>query len=88
MSKARTQRIEVRVAPEDRRLFDEAAAAADESLSEFIVMGGRDRARNLLADRTSFALDEQAWRAFNEELDRPPRMNDGIERLLARERPE
>jgi uncharacterized protein (DUF1778 family) len=64
MSETKTQRVHLRVAASDDRLFRSAAAAADESLSEFLVESGRERAERVLANRTRFVLSPARWRAF------------------------
>lgn len=82
------QQINLRVDPRDRELFDEAAGARDESLTQFLVESGRERAERLLADRTTFALDAEQWRQLMDRLDQSPRVNPGIVDLFARPRPE
>ena len=54
MTETKDQRVHLRVAASDDELFRSAAAAANESLSEFLVESGRERAERLLADRTRF----------------------------------
>lgn len=84
----KTERLNVRVATVDSSLFREAAALYDESLSEFIVESGRERAQRLMADRTNFVLDEERWRQFTAALDRPANANPKLAQLLTRARPE
>ncbi|HWF53190.1 MAG TPA: DUF1778 domain-containing protein, partial [Solirubrobacteraceae bacterium] len=71
MPETKDQRVHLRVAASDDELFRAAAAAANESLSEFLVESGR--AERLLADRTRFVLSPAQWRRFTAVLDRPPR---------------
>lgn len=84
----KTSRKNLRVSPADDALFREAAAAVGESVSEFLVASGRTRAEMILADRTEFALDEKAWKAFNAALDRPAEINPAVVELMRRPRPE
>jgi uncharacterized protein (DUF1778 family) len=88
MSETKTQRVHLRVAASDDELFRTAAAAAHESLSEFLVESGRERADRLLADRTRFVLSPAQWRAFTAALDRPPRVIPELVELFRRSRPE
>jgi uncharacterized protein (DUF1778 family) len=76
-----------RVSPTDDELFRRAAALVGESLSEFLVESGRERAEMLLADRTQFVMDRAAWKAFNAALDRPPEANPAVVELLRRPPP-
>lgn len=88
MSETKTQRLHVRVAASDDRLFRSAAAATQESLSEFLVESGRERAERVLADRTRFVLSPTQWRAFTAALDRPAREIPAVVELFRRPRPE
>jgi uncharacterized protein (DUF1778 family) len=87
MASIKSGRLEIRIAPEDRARFDSAAEASGKSLSEFMVESGRERADRVLADRTVFSLDAESWDAFVRELDRPPRENEKLSRLLSAKRP-
>jgi uncharacterized protein (DUF1778 family) len=88
MPGTKTQRVHLRVAASDEELFRSAAAAANESLSEFLVEGGRERGERLLADRTRFVLSRAKWREFTTALDRAPREIPELVELLRRPRPE
>jgi uncharacterized protein (DUF1778 family) len=83
----KTQRVNLRVASRDDELFRRAAATAEESLSEFLVESGRERAARLLADRTQFVLAEEDWAAFTEALDRPAQADPALVELFRRPRP-
>jgi uncharacterized protein (DUF1778 family) len=88
VTEAKTQRVHLRVAASDDELFRTAAAATHESLSEFLVESGRERAERVLADRTRFVLPPGQWRAFTAALDRPAREIPGVVELFRRPRPE
>jgi len=88
MAQTKTSRVQLRVAPDDDALLRRAAELEGESLSEFLVESGRERAERLLADRTRFVLGEVEWKAFTEALDRPARVVPGVVDLLSRPRPE
>jgi uncharacterized protein (DUF1778 family) len=88
VSEIKTQRVHLRVAASDDELFRSAAAAAEESLSEFLVEGGRERAERVLADRTRFVLSPSDWREFVDALDRPAREIPAVVELFRRAAPE
>ena len=88
VSEVKTQRLHLRVAARDDELFRSAAAATHESLSEFLVESGRERAERVLADRTRFALSVSEWKAFTTALDRPAREVPAVVDLFRRARPE
>lgn len=88
MAELKSQRVNLRMRARDDELFRRAAATAEETLSEFLVESGRERAERLLADRTRFALPTEQWDAFVAALDKPPRVDPVIVDLLQRPRPE
>jgi uncharacterized protein (DUF1778 family) len=88
MSETKTRRVHLRVAASDDELFRSAAAVSHESLSEFLVESGRERAERVLADRTGFVLTASQWRAFTTALDRPAREIPAAIELFRRPRPE
>lgn len=45
---------------------------------------GRERAQRLLADRTTFVLDDEAWEAFTAMLDRPAQVPPGLAELFSK----
>lgn len=85
---AKTARRNLRVSPADDDLFRQAAAETGESISEFLVESGRERAEMILADRSQFVLDRKAWKAFTEALDRPAEVRPVVVELMRRPRPE
>lgn len=88
MSATKTSRLNLRVAPADDALLRQAADLLGETVSEFLVESARERAERLVADRTTFVLDERQWSAFCEALDRPAEVRPGLRELLERPRPE
>ena len=83
----KTARRNLRVSPADDDLFRLAAEAVGESVTDFLVESGRERAETILADRTQFALDEAAWEEFNAALDRPAEVKPAVVELMQRPRP-
>jgi uncharacterized protein (DUF1778 family) len=88
MTAAKTARVNLRVAPADDVLLRQAADLLGESLSEFLIESGRERAERLLADRTRFVLDDASWAAFTDALDRPAEFKPEVRELFSRSRPE
>jgi uncharacterized protein (DUF1778 family) len=65
-------RIHLRIAAQDKALFERASSQREESMTEFLVESGRERAERLLADRTHFVLGGADWRASpRRSIDRP-----------------
>lgn len=88
MTAAKTARVNLRVAPADDVLLRQAAELLGESLSEFLIESGRERAERLVADRTRFVLDDASLAAFRDALDRPAEIKPEVRELFARSRPE
>jgi uncharacterized protein (DUF1778 family) len=82
------RQLNLRIEPEDRALFDRAAMVQRESLTQFLVESGRERAERLLADRNSFSVDSDDWQRLMEALDRPARVRPELVDLFSRPRPE
>lgn len=87
MAETKTQRLHLRVAARDDELFRSAAAATHESLSEFLVESGRERAERVLADRTRFVLSPAAWKEFTAALDSTAVVVPELVELFRRPRP-
>jgi uncharacterized protein (DUF1778 family) len=87
VSATKSSRVNLRVAPGDDALLRQAAELSGETLSEFLVESGRERAERLLADRTRFALDTDAWQRFSDALERPAEVKPALRELFERPRP-
>lgn len=79
---ARSEKLDLRVTPEDKRVLQQAAAASRRSVSEFVLESALSRAEETLPDRTRFFLNEDQWQAFNAILDAPSRDLPRLRRLL------
>ena len=87
MAASKTQRLNLRIAARDRALFDKAALAQHESLSQFLVESGRERAERLIADRANFPVGSKQWGALVAAMDRPAQARPELTRLFERSRP-
>ncbi len=85
---AKSQRVNLRIDQEDEALFKRAAQVHRESLTQFLVEGGRERAERLLADRTSFQIGAEAWQEIVAAMDRPAQARPELVKLFSRPRPE
>ena len=88
VTQTKTHRVHLRVAADDDELLRSAAASAQQTLSEFLIESGRERAERLLGDRTRFVLPDAEWDRFAGALDRPARKNQALVELFRRARPE
>lgn len=86
-SRVRSERLEVRVTPDERRLIDDAVAVVGTGLTDFVLTSLRIAAHDVLADRTEFALDDDHLRAWDELNRRPARELAGLRSLMSRPSP-
>lgn len=78
----RSERIDVRTSASVKHLLQQAAQAANKTVSEFMLDSALTAASETLADRRMFMLDEDRWKAFIATLDLPPQPRPRLERLL------
>jgi uncharacterized protein (DUF1778 family) len=74
----------LRLAPSQRELLAEAAAATATSVSAFVLAHATEAAYDVLADRTRFVLPDDRWNEFRELLDRDERAMPMLAAFLAR----
>lgn len=75
--------INFRAPTAKQALIDRAVEISGMSRTDFILDAACEKAREVLADRTQFALSGAALRRFNALLDAPLENNAAIRRLLA-----
>ena len=85
MSVVKDSRIAVRLSSEHDALIRHAADIEGRSITEFTVAAAVSHARDVLADRPVFTLDEAAWAEFLAILDRPVAHKPRLDKLFADE---
>lgn len=65
-------RIDLRLKGPEKELFERAAEARGQRLSEFVIASLTEAAEIALADQTEFTMSEEAFERFIERLERPP----------------
>lgn len=83
MTTTKDSRIAVRVSSEQDALIRHAADAEGVTVTEFTVQAAIIHARDVLADRRLFVLDDPAWAEFTALLDRPVVYKPELAKLLA-----
>ena len=79
----KTARLDLRVSPEQKRLFEDAAAVTARTVTEFVVQSAAIAARDVIADRTRFVLPPEQWAAFTAAIERKPRVLPRLAAFLA-----
>ncbi len=83
----RAETINLRVTRKQKTLIDQAAEVLGRSRSDFMLDTACREAENVLLDRRYFSLSEEAFREFTTMLDRPPKDNSKLRRLLQNKAP-
>jgi uncharacterized protein (DUF1778 family) len=74
---AKAERLHLRVDAEQKALLEAASQAIGASVSTFVLKAATEAAADVLADRRVFLLNDDAWRVFDEALDRPAEQPQG-----------
>lgn len=83
----KTERVAVRLTSEQNALIRRAAEVEGTDLTNFTVSATLAHAREVLADRRLFILDDAAWQEFLAVLDRPVTPKLRLERLFSEPSP-
>lgn len=81
---AKSKDWKLRVGEDEDRLVKAASDSSDTKFSSFVRDAAVAEAHRVLADRTTCALDAEAWRKFCDLLDRPARVPAGLEDLFSK----
>jgi uncharacterized protein (DUF1778 family) len=83
----KTERVAVRLTAEQNALIRRAAEVEGTDLTNFTVTATLAHAREVLADRRLFIVDDAAWQEFLAVLDRPVTPKPRLERLFSEPSP-
>jgi uncharacterized protein (DUF1778 family) len=87
MGETRSDRLQLRVTPQQREVIESAAASQHETITDYVVRHAVRAAKEDLADRRYFTIDDAAWVEFKALLERPPVHKPRLARLLAQPAP-
>lgn len=79
---ARSEKLEMRLSPQAKRLLREAAELRHKSMSEFVLDSALAEAEETILEQRIFQLPKHEWQAFVAALDAPPTCHPRMERLL------
>ena len=83
----RNDRLNVRVTEAQKRLISRAAKSAHSSLSDFVLRAVCRASEQVLAEQTSFFLNEEDYIAFQEVLEGPAKYNPQLSKVLKEKAP-
>jgi uncharacterized protein (DUF1778 family) len=78
----RSDKLDIRITPESKRVLQEAARERQTTISRFVIESALSAAHEVLVERTRIGLDSEQWTAFMAALDAPVRRHPRMERLL------
>lgn len=84
---AATKTINFRAPASKQAMIDQAAEVLGKNRTEFILEASCEKAREVLADQTHFALSRKALQRFNELIEAPLTNTDALQRLLSTHAP-
>lgn len=82
-AQSREARFNLRATAKQDTLIRLAAQATNKTVTDFVLDSASNAAEQVLADRRWFLLDEAAWAAFEDSLERPPVVKPRLRELLA-----
>jgi uncharacterized protein (DUF1778 family) len=83
----RSQTINLRASQRQKSMIDRAAETLGRSRSDFMLEAACKEAQTVLLDRLYFALPDHAFQRFTAMLDRPPKDNPKLRKLLLTKAP-
>jgi len=78
----KSERITLRLSPQNKTLLSKAASLQQRTLSELLLEAGIAAARTALAEQPIFRLSPDQWHQFLTQLDRPITHKPRLARLM------
>ncbi len=82
-SQKKTERVQVRIDPEAKRMLERAATLANMTVSSFVVNNVLQAADDLIRERERLVLSDQDWEIFSAALVNPPEPNAALRKAFA-----
>jgi uncharacterized protein (DUF1778 family) len=80
---SKTERLSLRLTPEQDAVLRRAAEARGESANDFVLRHAVEAAEMELADRRVFVVDDAAWNRLQDLLSAPPVLPAAMVKLLS-----
>ena len=85
ISPSREARLNLRATAKQDALIRLAAQTTSKTVTDFVLDSASNAAEQILADRRWFLLDDDAWAAFEDLLERPAVLKPRLKALLEQE---
>lgn len=73
VARARSEQMSLRVPPDTKRILQQGAAIAGQSLTDFLVTTGAEKARQLVEQHRVITMSQAAFDELATALEQPPR---------------
>ena len=80
---SKTERLSLRLTPQQDAVLRRAAEARGESANDFVLRHAVEAAEMELADRRVFVIDDAAWNELHHLLSAPPALPEPMLKLLS-----
>lgn len=77
-------RLSIRATLESKELLEKAARKENKNLSDFVLENAVSAAEAIVADDSSFSLNDKQWKSFIAALDAPPTNIAALRQLLTK----
>tara|TARA_R110001583_G_scaffold180533_1_gene337624 strand:- start:1309 stop:1599 length:291 start_codon:yes stop_codon:yes gene_type:complete len=74
--------LNIRIKPEERGLIDRAAKARGKNRTEFVLEAARIAAEEAILDQAIISVTPEAYQAFLDQLDLPPKPNERLRKTM------
>jgi len=74
--------LNIRIKPEERGLIDRAAKARGKNRTEFVLEAARIAAEEAIMDQAVISVTPEAYQAFLDQLDLPPKPNERLRKTM------
>ncbi|SOB76033.1 Uncharacterized conserved protein, DUF1778 family [Marinobacter sp. LV10R510-11A] len=74
--------LNIRIKPEERSLIDRAAKARGKNRTEFVLEAARIAAEEAILDQAILSVTPEAYQAFLDQLDLPPKPNERLRKTM------
>lgn len=80
---AKSERMELRISPDDKKEIEVAAQLSRVSVSQFIADSARERAESVISEHKRIQLTEASFNAVMDALENPPEPAERLRRAAA-----
>ena len=77
-------RINLRTSAEAKTMIERAAALMGTTVSSFMLQNAYDAARRIVSENDTLTLTQRDFDAFTASLEKPPKPNAALRKLMAR----